>query len=221
MNQCACRFDGRLLLDDWRQFKKRRRYAAERAAMPAGSGCHGDNNSDEEDECERLRYEELPPPPHHVAIDLAALDPGHRAAARLALGDSAPVCVDDAADDDASGAAAEAEESATIPAATPAAAAAAPARDVMAPAVLDPGLELPAAGVPVPALQTQLELIVRTAQFVHAQGPQMAVLLRAKQAGSFKFLFLTPGTEMHPFFKHVLARLAAGCVFSNGLAALK
>ena len=61
-----------------------------------------------------------------------------------------------------------------------------------------------------PLRQPQLELILRTAQFVKQQGPQMEVLMRAKQADSAKFLFLTPGTDLHAFYKHVLARLNDG-----------
>ena len=69
------------------------------AFLPSGETGSADEDSDEREQesrtCERLRYEDLPPPPHNVDISLESLAPCWHGSALLVLGDSAPAPVDD------------------------------------------------------------------------------------------------------------------------------
>lgn len=52
--------------------------------------------------------------------------------------------------------------------------------------------------------------IEKTAKFVCKQGPQMEILIKAKQCNNPQFSFLNQGDRLYKFYRHVLA------AFKNG-----
>ena len=56
----------------------------------------------------------------------------------------------------------------------------------------------------MPSLKTLANCIEKTAEFIVSQGPQMEILMRAKEANNLKFQFLNPDNPYHPIYKQVL-----------------
>lgn len=187
------RFDARLLLEDRRQFRKKRMYTA---PAPTVDVEHG--------ELETVRWCSLPLGSHTGVCRL--VEDSHLGE-HGQLGRLEPFPNEDAEVEDevslgarvgfsygATTASVNSADTSTTAAAT---------MSTTAPASVDPLLGVPG-DMLVPETQGQLEVIMRTAKFIRDQGPQMEVLMRAKQATNAKFQFLTPGDRLHPFYKHVL-----------------
>ena len=66
-----------------------------------------------------------------------------------------------------------------------------------------PELDLPIA-VKHPKNQKQFSVIEKTALLIGEQGPQMEILLKAKQAGNSAFGFLGHEHELHSFYRHIV-----------------
>ena len=64
------------------------------------------------------------------------------------------------------------------------------------------GLTLPK-NMPLPKLETDHEIILRTAKFLANQNNQMEILLKAKQSGNEKFNFLNFGHVLNDYYKHI------------------
>ena len=58
----------------------------------------------------------------------------------------------------------------------------------------------------MPSLKTLANCIEKTAEFIVSQGPQMEILMRAKEANNLKFQFLNPDNPYHPIYKQVLEK---------------
>lgn len=53
-------------------------------------------------------------------------------------------------------------------------------------------------------------VIEKTAKFVAAQGPQMEILIKAKQSNNPQFEFLNLNNRLNPYYKHVLNAVKNG-----------
>ncbi|KAJ8982201.1 hypothetical protein NQ317_013503 [Molorchus minor] len=86
--------------------------------------------------------------------------------------------------------------------------------DVPAPEIDEDYVPSPILDVPVdidiPKTVKESARIEKTAMFVCKQGPQMEILIKAKQAGNPQFSFLNQGDKLYKFYRHVLAALKAG-----------
>jgi len=65
-----------------------------------------------------------------------------------------------------------------------------------------PHLMLPP-GMATPPTIKMFSVVEKTALFLANQGPQMEILLRAKQSGNPVFEFLAPDHTIYPFFRHI------------------
>ncbi|XP_060534171.1 splicing factor, suppressor of white-apricot homolog [Cylas formicarius] len=78
----------------------------------------------------------------------------------------------------------------------------------------EPYVPLPTLDVPVdikiPKTIKEYARIEKTALFVCRQGPQMEILIKAKQADNPQFRFLTQNDDLYKFYRHLLA------AFKNG-----
>lgn len=61
-----------------------------------------------------------------------------------------------------------------------------------------------------PESQRHADIIERTAHFVARQGPQMEILIKAKQADNAMFNFLSFDDPLQPFFRHMVVMIKAG-----------
>lgn len=52
--------------------------------------------------------------------------------------------------------------------------------------------------------------VEKTALFVHRQGPQMEILIKAKQANNPQFGFLNQDHELYKYYRHLLAAIKGG-----------
>lgn len=52
--------------------------------------------------------------------------------------------------------------------------------------------------------------IEKTALFVSKQGPQMEILIKAKQSDNPQFAFLNQSDPLHKFYRHVLNAVKSG-----------
>lgn len=58
---------------------------------------------------------------------------------------------------------------------------------------------------------TKLQAIIeKTAKFISTQGPQMEILIKAKQANNPLFDFLNQSGRLNPFYKHTLQAMKDG-----------
>ncbi|KAJ8928908.1 hypothetical protein NQ314_018479 [Rhamnusium bicolor] len=84
-----------------------------------------------------------------------------------------------------------------------------------------PGAEEEEEYIPPPILDVPVDIdipktvkenarIEKTALFVCKQGPQMEILIKAKQADNPQFSFLNQGDRLYKFYRHVLAALKNG-----------
>lgn len=53
-------------------------------------------------------------------------------------------------------------------------------------------------------------IIEKTARFISTQGPQMEILIKAKQANNPLFDFLNQSGRLNPFYKHTLQAMKDG-----------
>lgn len=53
-------------------------------------------------------------------------------------------------------------------------------------------------------------VIEKTAKFIAAQGPQMEILIKAKQSNNPQFEFLNQTNVLNPYYKHVLNAVKNG-----------
>lgn len=53
-------------------------------------------------------------------------------------------------------------------------------------------------------------IIEKTARFISSQGPQMEILIKAKQANNPLFDFLNQSGRLNPFYKHTLQAMKDG-----------
>lgn len=53
-------------------------------------------------------------------------------------------------------------------------------------------------------------VIEKTAMFIAAQGPQMEILIKAKQSNNQQFEFLNVNNRLNAYYKHVLNALKNG-----------
>lgn len=53
-------------------------------------------------------------------------------------------------------------------------------------------------------------IIERTAKFISTQGPQMEILIKAKQSNNPQFEFLNQSSRLNKFYKHMLQCLKNG-----------
>lgn len=53
-------------------------------------------------------------------------------------------------------------------------------------------------------------IIEKTALFISTQGPQMEILIKAKQANNPLFDFLNQSGRLNPFYKHTLQAMKDG-----------
>lgn len=56
----------------------------------------------------------------------------------------------------------------------------------------------------------QYAKIEKTAKFVNQHGPQMEILIKAKQGDNPQFSFLNQGDELYKFYRHVLSAFKSG-----------
>lgn len=61
-----------------------------------------------------------------------------------------------------------------------------------------------------PETMKQHAIIEKTARFISAQGPQMEILIKAKQSNNQQFDFLTQNNLLNPYYKFVLSALKSG-----------
>ncbi|KAF0301368.1 Protein suppressor of white apricot [Amphibalanus amphitrite] len=61
-----------------------------------------------------------------------------------------------------------------------------------------------------PATRRHADIIERTALFVARQGPQMEILIKAKQSENAMFDFLAFDDPLQPFFRHMVVMIKAG-----------
>ena len=66
-----------------------------------------------------------------------------------------------------------------------------------------PNLDLPI-DTEVPSTVKLNQIIEKTAKFISSQGPQMEILLKAKQASNPQFNFLNHDGQYNPYYKHIL-----------------
>lgn len=52
--------------------------------------------------------------------------------------------------------------------------------------------------------------IEKTALFVHRQGPQMEILIKAKQSDNPQFGFLNQDNPLYKYYRHVLSAIKSG-----------
>lgn len=53
-------------------------------------------------------------------------------------------------------------------------------------------------------------IIEKTAKFIASQGPQMEILIKAKQSNNPQFEFLNRNNRVNDYYKHVLNALKSG-----------
>lgn len=56
----------------------------------------------------------------------------------------------------------------------------------------------------------QHAIIEKTARFIATQGAQMEILIKAKQASNAQFDFLSQGSQLQPYYRHLLAAIKQG-----------
>lgn len=56
----------------------------------------------------------------------------------------------------------------------------------------------------------QHAIIEKTARFIATQGAQMEILIKAKQANNAQFDFLSQGSQLQPYYRHLLAAIKQG-----------
>lgn len=59
-------------------------------------------------------------------------------------------------------------------------------------------------------------IIEKTAKFISTQGPQMEILIKAKQANNSLFEFLNQNSRLNPFYKHTLQAMKDGNYPADG-----
>lgn len=59
-------------------------------------------------------------------------------------------------------------------------------------------------------------IIEKTAKFISTQGPQMEILIKAKQANNPLFEFLNQNSRLNPFYKHTLQAMKDGNYPADG-----
>nr|CAG4636251.1 EOG090X07RL [Eubosmina coregoni]SVE69853.1 EOG090X07RL [Eubosmina coregoni] len=72
-----------------------------------------------------------------------------------------------------------------------------------------PSLDVPP-GIAVPPTLKLARIVEKTALFISTQGPQMEIIVKAKQANNPMFEFLHFDCALHPFYRHVLAAIRNG-----------
>ena len=72
-----------------------------------------------------------------------------------------------------------------------------------------PSLDVPP-GIAVPPTLKLAKIVEKTALFISTQGPQMEIIVKAKQANNPMFEFLHFDCALHPFYRHVLAAIRSG-----------
>ncbi|XP_037091144.1 protein suppressor of white apricot-like, partial [Pollicipes pollicipes] len=65
-------------------------------------------------------------------------------------------------------------------------------------------------GMAQPGSRRHADIIERTAHFVARQGPQMEILIKAKQSDNVMFNFLSFDDPLQPFFRHMVVMIKAG-----------
>ncbi|XP_017965340.1 protein suppressor of white apricot isoform X4 [Drosophila navojoa] len=68
----------------------------------------------------------------------------------------------------------------------------------------------PAPGMQLPETMKQHAIIEKTARFIATQGAQMEILIKAKQANNAQFDFLSQGSLLQPYYRHLLAAIKQG-----------
>ncbi|RZB39274.1 suppressor of white apricot [Asbolus verrucosus] len=75
--------------------------------------------------------------------------------------------------------------------------------------VPSPHLDVPI-DISIPKTVKENTRIEKTALFICKQGPQMEILIKAKQADNPQFGFLNQGHELYKYYRHVLAAITSG-----------
>lgn len=75
--------------------------------------------------------------------------------------------------------------------------------------VLPKNFEVPST-VQLPETMKQHAIVEKTARFISAQGPQMEILIKAKQSNNQQFDFLNQNNSLNPYYKFVLSALKSG-----------
>lgn len=75
--------------------------------------------------------------------------------------------------------------------------------------VLPKNFEVPST-VQLPDTMKQHAIVEKTARFISAQGPQMEILIKAKQSNNQQFDFLNQNNSLNPYYKFVLSALKSG-----------
>jgi hypothetical protein len=75
--------------------------------------------------------------------------------------------------------------------------------------VPSPHLDVPV-DIAIPKTVKENARIEKTALFVCKQGPQMEILIKAKQADNPQFGFLNQGHDLYKYYRHVLAAIKSG-----------
>ncbi|EDW58090.2 protein suppressor of white apricot isoform X2 [Drosophila virilis] len=79
------------------------------------------------------------------------------------------------------------------------------------PYTLPPSLLVaPAPGMQLPETMKQHAIIEKTARFIATQGAQMEILIKAKQANNAQFDFLSQGSQLQPYYRHLLSAIKQG-----------
>ncbi|KAI1293795.1 Protein suppressor of white apricot [Halotydeus destructor] len=84
-----------------------------------------------------------------------------------------------------------------------------PSAEVEEAFIAPPGLEIPSS-MKTPVGMKEHGLIEKTASFIAQNGLQMEIVIKAKQAQNSNFTFLTYGSELNPYYKHLLGAIKAG-----------
>ncbi|XP_055841047.1 protein suppressor of white apricot isoform X2 [Episyrphus balteatus] len=75
--------------------------------------------------------------------------------------------------------------------------------------LLPKNFEVPSS-VQLPDTMKQHAIVEKTARFISAQGPQMEILIKAKQSNNQQFDFLNQNNSLNPYYKFVLSAMKSG-----------
>ncbi|XP_055914562.1 protein suppressor of white apricot [Eupeodes corollae] len=75
--------------------------------------------------------------------------------------------------------------------------------------LLPKNFEVPTS-IQLPETMKQHAIVEKTARFISAQGPQMEILIKAKQSNNQQFDFLNLNNTLNPYYKFVLSALKSG-----------